>query len=43
MAMLLSNASFERLGGKLQLSNHHQGGAQVVISLPLQYIDKQKV
>ncbi|WOH39111.1 HAMP domain-containing sensor histidine kinase [Thalassotalea fonticola] len=36
MAMFLSNASFERLGGRLTLSNHPQGGALVMISLPLQ-------
>jgi len=36
MAILLSNASIERLKGKLSLENHQQGGAQVVISLPLQ-------
>jgi len=37
MAMLLSNASFERLGGRLALSNHEFGGAQVLISLPLKH------
>jgi len=35
VAMFLSNASLERLGGTLSLSNHHQGGALVKISLPL--------
>lgn len=35
MAMFLTNASFERLGGRLTLSNHLQGGAQVMITLPL--------
>jgi two-component system sensor histidine kinase RegB len=39
MAMLLSNASFERLGGELQLSNHREGGAMVHISLPLQSVE----
>jgi two-component system sensor histidine kinase RegB len=35
MAMFLTNASFERLGVTLALSNHQQGGAQVSIALPL--------
>ncbi len=35
MGLLLSNSSFERLHGQLQLSNHQQGGAQVMITLPL--------
>ncbi len=35
MAVLLSHASLERLGGKLALTNHHQGGALVTLSLPL--------
>jgi len=35
VAMFLSNASLERLGGTLSLSNHHQGGALVKITLPL--------
>lgn len=34
MAILLSNASLERLNGKLELTNHLQGGAQVKMSLP---------
>ena len=36
MAMFLTSASFDRLGGRLALSNHQQGGAQVTITLPLQ-------
>ena len=36
MAIMLSNASIERLKGHLSLENHQQGGAQVVISLPLE-------
>jgi len=35
MAVLLSHASLEKLGGKLALTNHHQGGALVTLSLPL--------
>lgn len=35
MAVLLSHASLERLGGKLVLTNHSQGGALVTLSLPL--------
>ncbi len=35
MAIMLSNASLERLGGKLALTNHQQGGAQVEMTLPL--------
>lgn len=35
MAVFLSHASLERLGGKLALTNHHQGGALVTLSLPL--------
>ncbi|WP_210725594.1 sensor histidine kinase [Candidatus Colwellia aromaticivorans] len=35
MAVLLSHASLERLGGKLALTNHHQGGALVTLSLPV--------
>ena len=35
MAVLLSHASLERLGGELALTNHHQGGALVTLSLPL--------
>lgn len=38
MAVLLSHASLERLGGKLALTNHHQGGALVTLSLPVQSI-----
>jgi two-component system sensor histidine kinase RegB len=33
MAVFLSHASLERLGGKLALTNHHQGGALVTLSL----------
>ncbi len=36
MAVFLSYASLERLGGKLTLTNHHQGGALVTVSLPSQ-------
>ncbi len=35
MAILLSNSSLERLGGALKLTNHQQGGAEVVMTLPL--------
>jgi len=35
MAVFLSHASLERLGGKLTLSNHQQGGALVSLLLPL--------
>ena len=35
MAVLLSHASLERLGGKLSLTNHHEGGALVTLTLPL--------
>ncbi|MCI2283173.1 ATP-binding protein [Colwellia sp. MSW7] len=35
MAVFLSHASLERLGGKLALTNHYQGGALVTLSLPI--------
>jgi two-component system sensor histidine kinase RegB len=35
MAVFLSHASLERLGGKLTLANHPQGGALVTLTLPL--------
>ncbi|MBU2871157.1 HAMP domain-containing sensor histidine kinase [Colwellia sp. E2M01] len=35
MAVFLSHASLERLGGKLALTNHQDGGALVTLSLPL--------
>jgi two-component system sensor histidine kinase RegB len=35
MAVFLSHASLERLGGKLVLTNHHDGGALVTLSLPI--------
>jgi len=35
MAVFLSHASLERLGGKLVLTNHHRGGALVTLSLPM--------
>jgi len=35
MAVLLSHASLERLGGKLKLTNHSQGGALVTLTMPL--------
>ena len=35
MAVFLSHASLERLGGKLVLTNHHQGGALVTLNLPM--------
>jgi len=35
MAVLLSHASLERLGGKLALTNHQDGGALVTLSLPI--------
>lgn len=38
MAILLSNASLERLDGKLELTNHQHGGAQVVMTLPLNMV-----
>lgn len=34
MAVFLSHASLERLGGKLALTNHQDGGALVTLSLP---------
>ncbi|MDO6690630.1 ATP-binding protein [Colwellia sp. 1_MG-2023] len=36
MAVFLSHATLERLGGKLLLTNHHQGGALVTLTLPVQ-------
>ena len=36
MAVFLSHASLERLGGKLALTNHQKGGALVTLSLPAQ-------
>ena len=38
MAILLSNVSLERLGGALTLENHQDGGAKVVLSLPINEI-----
>lgn len=35
MAVFLSHASLERLGGKLALTNHNKGGALVTLSLPV--------
>jgi len=35
MAVFLSHASLERLGGKLALTNHKEGGALVTLSVPL--------
>lgn len=35
MAILLSNSSLERLGGTLTLANHQAGGAEVIMTLPL--------
>ena len=35
MAVFLSHASLERLGGKLVLTNHQLGGALVTLSLPV--------
>jgi two-component system sensor histidine kinase RegB len=35
MAVFLSHASLERLGGKLALTNHQDGGALVTLSLPI--------
>ena len=35
MAVLLSHASLERLGGRIALTNHQQGGAKVVLTMPL--------
>lgn len=34
MAVLLSNASLEKLGGRLSLTNHESGGAVVTLFLP---------
>ncbi len=35
MAVFLSYASLEHLGGKLSLTNHHNGGALVTVTLPV--------
>ena len=35
MAVFLSHSSLERLGGKLALTNHQDGGALVTVSLPI--------
>jgi two-component system sensor histidine kinase RegB len=35
MAVFLSHASLEKLGGKMLLSNHQDGGAIVHLSLPI--------
>ena len=35
LGMKLSHATFEKLGGSLNLSNQQQGGVRAVISLPL--------
>ncbi len=35
MAVFLSHASLERLGGKLELTNHQEGGALVILRLPI--------
>jgi two-component system sensor histidine kinase RegB len=35
MAVFLSHASLERLGGKLALTNHQEGGALVTLSMPI--------
>jgi two-component system sensor histidine kinase RegB len=35
MAVFLSHASLERLGGKLALTNHQEGGALVMLSMPI--------
>ncbi len=35
MAVFLSHASLERIGGKLALTNHQEGGALVTLSLPI--------
>ncbi|MEI6893467.1 MAG: HAMP domain-containing sensor histidine kinase [Colwellia sp.] len=35
MAVFLSHTSLERLGGKLALTNHKEGGALVTLSLPI--------
>lgn len=35
MAVFLSNSTFSRLGGKLQLKNHHTKGCIAYVSLPL--------
>lgn len=40
MAILLSNSSLERLGGALELTNHQEGGAEVVMTLPFDKSNK---
>lgn len=35
MAVLLSHSSLERLGGSISLTNHQEGGAKVVLTMPL--------
>ena len=40
MAVFLSHASLERLGGKLALTNHQDGGALVTLSLPISSYNK---
>ncbi len=37
MAVFLSHVSLERLGGKLALTNHQQGGALVTLSIPVEH------
>ncbi len=39
MAVFLSHTSLERLGGRLALTNHCQGGALVTVILPLAGVD----
>lgn len=36
IAVLLSHTSFERLGGKLYLKAHPQGGTEAIVTLPLE-------
>ncbi|WP_315903020.1 sensor histidine kinase [Shewanella phaeophyticola] len=36
IAVLLSHTSFERLGGKLYLKAHSQGGTEAIVTLPLE-------
>ena len=35
LAVLLSHSSLERLGGSISLTNHQEGGAKVVLTMPL--------
>lgn len=41
MAVLLSNSTFHRLGGKLQLKNHQESGCIALVSLPIQLVSQE--